>query len=310
MRTRASSDGSLSCGLVEGHRLAARVSGDSAVAYSWAYCQALEGLAGCAIPPRAAWLRGLALEVERIANHLGDLGALGNDAGFAFGLAQFSRLKEHWLRAIERGLRPTLPDGLRSCPAALRSMSRRMRCGRLPHARADWRSEVRALRQIYEEHDGVRDRFATTGMRLTGARRPARAHRTRGARERPGVRRPGRLADPAIRRARRRRSRSAREAMLRRGSRCASTSSWNPAGWSRASQAGCPDGSSRAEVAVAHRAGSFGLGVVEGWRGPVLVALMRGPAIGCCAAIRTTHRGRTGLCSSTRSSATSFRTFR
>ena len=46
-------------------------------------------------------MRALALECERIANHLGDLGALGNDAGFAFGLAQFSRLKESWLRANE-----------------------------------------------------------------------------------------------------------------------------------------------------------------------------------------------------------------
>jgi len=67
-------------GLVEGHRLAARVSGDSAVAFSWAYCQALEGMAEITIPARAAWLRALCLELERIANHLGDLGALGNDA--------------------------------------------------------------------------------------------------------------------------------------------------------------------------------------------------------------------------------------
>ncbi len=89
---------------VEGHRLAARVSGDSAVAFSWAYCQALEGSRGRRIPPRAAWLRALALELERIANHLGDLGALGNDAGFAFGLAQFSRLKELLLRAVEQAL--------------------------------------------------------------------------------------------------------------------------------------------------------------------------------------------------------------
>ncbi len=71
--------------ILEGHRLAARVSGDSAVAFSWAYCQALEGIAGTQIPPRAAWLRALCLELERVANHLGDLGALGNDAGFAFG---------------------------------------------------------------------------------------------------------------------------------------------------------------------------------------------------------------------------------
>ncbi len=60
--------------ILEAHRLAARVSGDSAVAFSWAYCQALEGMAGDEIPPRAAWLRALYLELERVANHLGDLG--------------------------------------------------------------------------------------------------------------------------------------------------------------------------------------------------------------------------------------------
>src|SRR5512147_1949042 len=43
--------------ILEGHRLAARVSGDSAAAYSWAYCQALEGLSGVVVPARAAWLR-------------------------------------------------------------------------------------------------------------------------------------------------------------------------------------------------------------------------------------------------------------
>ena len=90
--------------VLQGQRLAARVSGDSAVAFSWAYCQAVEGIAGTEIPRHAAWLRALCLELERIANHLGDLGALGNDAGFAFGLAQFSRLKEGLLRATEAAL--------------------------------------------------------------------------------------------------------------------------------------------------------------------------------------------------------------
>ena len=92
----------------EGHRLAARVSGDSAVAFSWAYCQAYEAIASATVPARATWLRALALECERIANHLGDLGALGNDAGFAFGLSQFSRLKEQWLRATAAGARTAI----------------------------------------------------------------------------------------------------------------------------------------------------------------------------------------------------------
>ncbi len=64
-----------------GHRLAGRVSGDSTVAYAWAYVQAAEAIAGVTPPPRAQWLRALALERERVANHLGDLGYLGNDGG-------------------------------------------------------------------------------------------------------------------------------------------------------------------------------------------------------------------------------------
>src|SRR5579862_1648365 len=90
--------------IAAGHRLAARVSGDSAVAFSWAYCQALEGMSDVKIPARAVWLRALYLELERVANHLGDLGALGNDAGFAFGLSQFTRLKEELLRATQGAL--------------------------------------------------------------------------------------------------------------------------------------------------------------------------------------------------------------
>ncbi len=90
--------------LLDGHRLAARISGDSAVAFSWAYCQALEGMAAAHLPDRAVHLRAIALELERLANHLGDLGAIANDAGFSFGLSQFSRLKEQLLRATEEAL--------------------------------------------------------------------------------------------------------------------------------------------------------------------------------------------------------------
>ena len=148
--------------ILEAHRLAARVSGDSAVAFSWAYCQALEGMTGNEVPPRAAWLRALYLEIERIANHLGDLGALGNDAGFAFGLMQFSRLKEQLLRAnqIAFGQRylmdAVVPGG------TLRDLTRTgvpllRRCLReIAH-------EVLTLRTIYDEHEGVRDRFTGAG---------------------------------------------------------------------------------------------------------------------------------------------------
>ncbi len=79
-------------------RLAGRVSGDSTVAHAWAACMAMERVCGLAVPPRAAYLRAILLERERIANHLGDIGALCNDVGFPFANYQFTRLKELWLR--------------------------------------------------------------------------------------------------------------------------------------------------------------------------------------------------------------------
>lgn len=149
--------------LLGGHRLAARVSGDSAVAFSWAYCQALEGMAAVQLPPRASWLRALALELERLANHLGDLGAIANDAGFGFGLAQFSRLKEQLLRATEQALGQrylmdfVVPGGVH---VDLSSAGARLLIDSIESVIA----EVDILRTIYDEHEGLRDRFVGAGV--------------------------------------------------------------------------------------------------------------------------------------------------
>ncbi|MGZ8195273.1 MAG: hydrogenase large subunit, partial [Methylosarcina sp.] len=80
-------------------RLAGRVSGDTTVSHSWAACMAMERAAGIPIPPRAALIRGILAERERVANHLGDIGAICNDVAFIFGQMQFTRLRELWLRA-------------------------------------------------------------------------------------------------------------------------------------------------------------------------------------------------------------------
>ncbi|MCL5421006.1 MAG: NADH-quinone oxidoreductase subunit C [Nitrospirae bacterium] len=82
----------------DGVRLAGRVSGDTTVAHSIAYSMAVESMTGCIVPERAHWIRALFLERERIANHLGDIGAICNDAAFAFMLYQLSRLRELVLR--------------------------------------------------------------------------------------------------------------------------------------------------------------------------------------------------------------------
>lgn len=79
-------------------KLAGRVSGDTTVGHTWAACRAMESAAGVQCPVRAIYLRAILAERERVINHLGDMGALCNDVGFAFGYYQFSRLRERWLR--------------------------------------------------------------------------------------------------------------------------------------------------------------------------------------------------------------------
>jgi Ni,Fe-hydrogenase III large subunit/Ni,Fe-hydrogenase III component G len=82
--------------------LAERVSGDTTVGHALAYCQALEALAGCRVSARAARLRVVLLELERLWNHVGDVGMIINDTGFAFGHAHCFRLREELLRVNER----------------------------------------------------------------------------------------------------------------------------------------------------------------------------------------------------------------
>ena len=79
-------------------RLAGRVSGDSTVAHTWAGCQAIERALHCDVPSRAQYLRALMAERERVANHLGDIGAICNDVAFTFAYYQCSRLREIWTR--------------------------------------------------------------------------------------------------------------------------------------------------------------------------------------------------------------------
>jgi Ni,Fe-hydrogenase III large subunit/Ni,Fe-hydrogenase III component G len=148
--------------LAEGARLAGRVSGDSTVAYAWAYAMAVEGVAGVTPPERALWLRALLLERERVGQHLWDLGFLGNDAGLAFGLAQFSRLREDWLRVSHalfghRYLMDTIVPG-----GVARDIDAQA-IGRMRSEIADVRKAVAGLKSIYDEHAGLQDRFIGCG---------------------------------------------------------------------------------------------------------------------------------------------------
>jgi Ni,Fe-hydrogenase III large subunit len=261
--------------LLEGHRLAARVCGDSAVAFSWAYCQALEGMCATSVPMRATWLRAMALELERLANHLGDLGALGNDAGFAFGLAQFSRLKEQLLRATENvfGQRYLLdlvvPGGVRADLSASGATG-------LTDCLRSIAVEVATLRTIYDDHSGVRDRFAGAGivtpvlaarLGLTGL-----AGRASGQGFDLRCDLPwdpyGELAPKKI-------VHTAGDVAARVAVRFDEVAE-SIRLLQRIVQR-LPSGVHQAAVSVA-REGAWGVGLIEGWRGPVLVALEAGVA--------------------------------
>ncbi len=144
-------------------RLAARISGDTTVAHSLAYARAVEALTGSIPPDRAHWLRGLFLERERIANHLGDLGAICNDVAFAFLLYQFHRLKEIVLRTNHRlfGHRYLMdcvvPGGVQGDidEAGIQSIRTEMDVvGK----------EFERLVRIYDENSSVEDRVRDTGI--------------------------------------------------------------------------------------------------------------------------------------------------
>lgn len=80
-------------------QFAGRVSGDSTVAYAYAFSRAAEAALELVVPDRAVWLRALLAELERLANHLGDIGAICNDASFTLMHAHCSVLRESVLRA-------------------------------------------------------------------------------------------------------------------------------------------------------------------------------------------------------------------
>jgi Ni,Fe-hydrogenase III large subunit len=80
--------------------LSESIAGDTAIGHSTAFCEAVESLTGNLIPARAQAIRAVALELERLANHIGDLGALGMDAGFLPTSAYFGRMRGDYLNLL------------------------------------------------------------------------------------------------------------------------------------------------------------------------------------------------------------------
>ncbi len=143
--------------------LAARVSGDSTVAYSVAFARAVEAALGIEAPTRAHGLRGLMAELERLANHFGDIGAICNDAAFSLMHAHCGVLRERTLRAAQAAFGHRLmmdavaPGGVAvdlsaEGTEAIRTLVREIR------------SSFPGLVRLYDNTASLQDRTVATGV--------------------------------------------------------------------------------------------------------------------------------------------------
>lgn len=143
-------------------RLAGRVSGDSTVAHAWAACMAMEKAAGIVVPPRALALRAVMAERERVANHLGDIGAICNDVSFSFSFIQFGRLREDWQRLSRDGFGHRFMMD-RIVPGGVATNLNDQLATAIQHQAKLVRAELDRLVTIQDELPSLEDRLETTG---------------------------------------------------------------------------------------------------------------------------------------------------
>lgn len=144
-------------------KLAGRVSGDSTVAYALAFANAVESIHDATVPARAVWLRGLMAELERLANHFGDIGAICNDAAFALMHAHCSVLRERVLRTAmtcfghRLMMDRIIPGGISNDLVADGEVA-------LKDLLAEIRRVFPALVELYDNTASLQDRTVGTGI--------------------------------------------------------------------------------------------------------------------------------------------------
>ena len=143
-------------------RLAARRSGDATVAHSLAFARAVEAALEMEAPPRAVWLRALMAELERIANHIGDVGAICNDASFILMQAQCTTLRERVLRTAGQCFGHRLMMD-RVVPGGVAYDLDEAGVARLRELVAGIARRWPELARIYDERPSLLDRTVTTG---------------------------------------------------------------------------------------------------------------------------------------------------
>jgi Ni,Fe-hydrogenase III large subunit len=140
------------------------------VAYSYAFARAAESALELAVPDRAVWLRALCAELERLANHLGDIGAICNDAAFALLLAHFGVLRESVLRAANIAFGHRLMRDI-IVPGGMQSDIGDAGKATIRDALDTIRKRFPDLVELYDNTASLQDRTVSTGIL-----QPALAH--------------------------------------------------------------------------------------------------------------------------------------
>lgn len=147
----------------EAVKLSGRVSGDSTVAHATAFCMAAEEASACVLTERARYIRAIMMERERIANHLGDIGAICNDTAFAFLHYQFSILREKVLRTNKM----VFGHRLMMDSVCLGGVAKDISLSGIDLMLEEARSvleEFERLMKIYENNPSQEDRLYNTGV--------------------------------------------------------------------------------------------------------------------------------------------------
>jgi len=144
-------------------KLAGRVSGDSTVAYSYAFSKAAEAALELVVPDRAVWLRAVLAELERLANHLGDIGAICNDASFTLMHAHCSVLRESVLRAANAAFGHRLMRDIIVPGGVTRDLDDAGREA-IQAALDNIRLRFPALVELYDNTASLQDRTVDTGV--------------------------------------------------------------------------------------------------------------------------------------------------